>query len=103
VLVKEIPEAIRVKLTTDRINAPHSEIAKEAFSLAKEQDDASHRWVQLISEFQSLSSALESERYNFKSLCDFRKKHEVKESLERVKNLILQIESEKKQQQKSIL
>jgi len=74
-----------MKLTTPRITKPHSEIVEEGFHLAQNQQDESHRYFLLASEFQSLSAALESERLRFKTLKNFRNKAEVKESLERLK------------------
>lgn len=82
-LVKEIPEVIRVKLTSDRIDTPHADIMEHGFTVAKEQDDGSHKYVQLVAELQILSAALESERYRFKDLSKFRNKPEVQESLQR--------------------
>lgn len=95
ILVKEIPEAIRVKRTTDRMATSHAQIAEDAFRHAKQQmDDAQRLHVPLISEFQALSVALESERYRFKELNRFREKQEVKSSLERVRELVARIEAE---------
>lgn len=94
ILVKEITEVIRVKLTSDCIVTPHAEIAKHGFDLAKEQDDGSHKYVQLVVELQNLSAALESERYRFKNLVKFREKTEVQESLRRIKDLLASLGDE---------
>lgn len=99
VLVKEIPEVIRVKLTSDRIDTQHAEIVNHGFDVAKEQDDGSHKYVQLVAELQILSAALESERYRFKNLNNFRKKTEVQESLQRIKGLLASLGDETDAQQ----
>lgn len=87
ILVKQIPEAIRIKLTTDRIGKPHAEVVEEGFNEAKEQEEKSHKYVQLVTELQALSAALESERYRFKELKKFRNKAEVKTSVAHLKEL----------------
>jgi hypothetical protein len=99
VLVKEISEVIRVKLTSDRIDTPHAKIVNHGFSVAKEQDEGSHKYVQLVAELQILSAALESERYLFKNLNKFRNKTEVQESLQRVKGLLASLGDETDAQQ----
>jgi hypothetical protein len=78
-------DVIRMKLTTTRIAQPHAEVVEQGFQEAKQQQDQSHKYVQLAAEFQILSAALESERVRFKKLKDFRKKAEVRESLARLK------------------
>lgn len=85
ILVKQIPDAIRIKLTTVRIDHPHAEVAEEGFNEAKEQEEKSHKYVQLVAELQALSAALESERFRFKELEKFRNKAEVKASVARLK------------------
>jgi hypothetical protein len=85
VLVKQIPDVIRMKLTTTRIAQPHAEVVEQGFQEAKQQQDQSHKYAQLAAEFQILSATLESERVRFKKLKDFRKKAEVRESLARLK------------------
>jgi hypothetical protein len=85
VLVKQIPDVIRIKLTTARIQVNHAGIVEESFQEAKEQQDQSHKYVQLVAELQTLSAVLESERVRFKNLKDFRNKKEVQESLERLR------------------
>ncbi|MGH8580591.1 MAG: hypothetical protein ACREVK_10900 [Gammaproteobacteria bacterium] len=99
VLVKEIPEVIRVKLTSDRNDTPHADIMEHGFTVAKEQDDGSHKYVQLVAELQILSAALECERYRFKDLSKFRNKPEVQESLQRIKGLLASLEEETDAQQ----
>ena len=94
VLVKEIPEIIRLKLTSDRIDRPHAEIVNHGFDVANEQADGSHKYVPLVAELQILSAALESERYKFKNLNKFRNKTEVQESLKRIKGLLASLGDE---------
>lgn len=94
ILVKEIPEVLRVKLTSDRINTPYSELAAEAFIVAKQQDEGSHKYVQFVAELQILSAALESERYRFKDFGKFRSKPAVSESMENMKHLLASLDEE---------
>lgn len=99
VLVKEIPEVIRVKLTSDQMHKPHAEIVNHGFNVAKQQYDESHNYVQLVAELQILAAALESERYQFKNLNKFRNKAEVQESLQRIKSLLASLGEETDAQQ----
>lgn len=92
VLVHEIPETIRAKLTTTKLKHPHCQIVEECAKHAKEQDDESHKYLCLIDEFVILSNALESERYRFKTIKVFRNKPEVLESIERIKKLYAELE-----------
>ncbi|OYQ40116.1 hypothetical protein CHU94_12365 [Rhodoferax sp. TH121] len=87
VLVKQIPDAIKIKLTTTRIEHAHTEVVEEGFKEAKLQQEKSQRYVQLIAELQVLSAALESERFRFAELKSFRNKAEVKASIDRLKSL----------------
>lgn len=87
ILVKQIPDAIRIKLTTDRIEHPHSDVVDEGFQEAKKQEEESHKYVQLVAELQALSAALESERFRFKELEKFRNKSAVTESVARLRAL----------------
>ena len=87
VLVKQIPDAIRIKLTTTRIEHSHAEVTEEGFKEAKLQEEKSQRFVQLVAELQVLSAALESERFRFRELKKFQNKAEVKASVARLKKL----------------
>ena len=84
VLVKQIPDVIRVQLTTNCIQQSHKVVAEECFNVAEKQQDQSHKYAQLIAELQILSAALESERVRFKNLKEFRNKTEVKDSIARL-------------------
>lgn len=98
VLVKEIPEVLRAKLTSDSLEENSEEIAEKGFVVAKEQDDRSHKFVLLVAELQTLSAALECERYTFKSLKKFKRKSEVKESIERIKSMLASLPSSEAEQ-----
>ena len=73
-----------MKLTTDRIDAPYSEVAEEGFEEARQQQDNSHRYVQLLTEFQNLSATLESQRFRFSKLKKFKNRQEVRDSVARL-------------------
>lgn len=85
VIVKQIPDVVRIKLTTTRISNSHAEVVDQGFQEASEQQDQSQKYAQLVTELQILSAALESERVRFKNLKKFRNKAEVQESLARLK------------------
>ncbi len=99
VLEHEIPETIRVKLTTNKFKYPHSQFCEESFKHAKEQDDESHKYLCLIDEFVFLSKALESERYRFKTIEKFRNKPKVVESIKRIKKSLASLEENSSAQQ----
>jgi hypothetical protein len=94
VITKEIPEVIRVKVSGELINNSHHEIIESAFQTAREQNEKSHVYVQLISEFQDLATALETERFTFKNLINFKKNKNVKISLKRVSETLKLLEKE---------
>jgi len=102
VVVKEIPEAIRARLTSDRYDTPHAELAKHGLDVAKEQDENSNNFLQLVAELQLLSGELECERYRFKDLYKFRNKKEVQDSLQRVKDLLTILEKDTEGQQEPL-
>ncbi|MNY44891.1 hypothetical protein D3C86_1799560 [compost metagenome] len=85
VLAKQIPDVIRMKLTTTRIQKSHAEVVEQGFQEASEQQNQSQKYALLVAELQILSAALESERVRFKNLKKFRNKLEVQESLARLK------------------
>lgn len=84
VLVNQIPDVLRVKLTTDKISSPFAEVAEEAFEEARKQQNLSHKYVELLTALQDLSSALESKRFKFKNLGDFRNTTQAKETIARL-------------------
>lgn len=93
ILVHEICDVIRSKLNSnDSINASHNQIVEDGFKIAKEQDDGSHRFIQLAAELQVLSSEFETEKYQFKNLHKFKEKPEVKASIERMSILLKTLE-----------
>lgn len=98
-LVHEITEAIRAKLSTNIVNATHSQVVEHCFSHAKEQNDESHRYLALTDEYSFLSSVLESKRYRFKTLKKFRNNAKVKESIQRIKTLYASLDENTSAQQ----
>ena len=92
-LTKEIPETIRIRIVGDRIDNPHNEIAESAFEMAREKDEESYKYVRLISEFQDLATALESETFTFKKMKKFKNKKDIKELISRVEQAVNELES----------
>jgi len=84
-LVHEIPDAIELKFRTDRVEASHAAVAETAARLAKEIQDNSQRFVNLASEYESLSRMLELKRLTNKELEKLKDGPEVKEILERLR------------------
>lgn len=93
-LVKEVPEAIRLALTTDRVGGTVSQVAEHAFNVALQLNKQHIKYIALIQELQILSTLLESERFTLKSIKAFAKKKEVSGSAARIKSLLADIESE---------
>lgn len=85
ILTKEIPETIKLRITGERINSPHREIAESAFEIAREKEEESHKYIRLISELQDLATSLESETFTFKKIDKFKNN-------KNVKSLILSLE-----------
>jgi len=85
VMQHEIPDAIKTKLTTEKIEAEHSAIVEEAFKhLAKLQKD-SHRFARFSGELNNLAAILEQEKLSVKKIQDFKLKDEVKKSISCIK------------------
>lgn len=84
-LTKEIPEAIRLKLTATEIASDENTIAAAMFAELQRIDDESHKFASLIRELHQLGLLLETERLNFRTLAKFSKRKEVREMEERLK------------------
>lgn len=67
-ITKEIPEAIRIKLTTDLIKEGPEQMVDEMFNQLQDIDKESHKFASLIRELHTLGLLLESERLSFKKL-----------------------------------
>lgn len=77
VITKEIPEAIRIKLSTDLIDKEPEQMAEEMFSRLQDIDNESHRFASLIRELHTLGLLLESERLSFQKLVKISQRPEV--------------------------
>lgn len=92
-LVKEVPEAIRLAQTTDRVKAPTPEVAEHAFNIAYQLNEQHIKYTALIQEPHVLSTLLESERFTLKSIKAFARKKKVIDSAIRIKKLLTDMES----------
>lgn len=84
-ITKEIPETIRLKLTTNKLNADIKHIADESFKYLKELEEQSHKFSILTRELEALAGLLQTENLTFKNVLKFNEKPEVKASVERLK------------------
>lgn len=64
----EIPDALRVKITTKDIPASRKEIADEALKTLKELDKESHDFYAFISEMHKLTKLLETQKFSTKAI-----------------------------------
>jgi len=85
-ITKEIPDAIRIKLTTARIPIDPKSIAEAMAAELKRLHDDSHKFAVLTRELQALGQVLERERLNFKSVLKFSERPQVKELLTRLRS-----------------
>jgi hypothetical protein len=84
VIVKEIPEAIRLKLTTNQIQADFKSMADEMARELRRIDDESHKFALLVRELHALGLMLEVERFRFKGLAQFKDRDSVKQLVSRL-------------------
>ena len=85
-VANEIPETIRLKLTTSKLNAEIKHIAEESFKYLKELEEKSHKFGVLTRELEALAGLLQTENLTFKNVLAFNEKPEVKASIERLRN-----------------
>jgi hypothetical protein len=85
-ITKEIPETLRLKLTTNRITREPGEIATAMFNELKQIDNESHKFACLIRELHALGLLLETQRLNFKSISRFPERTEVKNLIKRLQS-----------------
>jgi hypothetical protein len=83
-ITKEIPETLRLKLTTNRITSELGDIAAGMFDELKHIDNESHKFACLIRELHALGLMLETQHLNFKSISRFPERAEVKNLLKRL-------------------
>jgi hypothetical protein len=85
-ITKEIPEAIRIKLTTARIQMDPKSMAEAMAAELKQLHDDSHKFAVLTRELQVLGQMFERERLNFKSVLKFSERPQVEELLTRLRS-----------------
>jgi SRSO17 transposase len=85
VITKEIPDTIKLKLTSDRIAKETKEIVDSLFKTLKDIDAESHKYACLTRELHALGLMLETERLSFKGIMKLAERVEVKNLLARLK------------------
>ncbi|ADE17018.1 hypothetical protein Nhal_4010 (plasmid) [Nitrosococcus halophilus Nc 4] len=85
-ITKEIPEAIRLKLTKDCITARTEELVNDANRELKEIEERSHKFDYLTEELHNLSYLLENQRFSLKGIKKFSEKSKVKDIVNRLHN-----------------
>ena len=85
-VTKEIPEAIRLKLTTNKLGADIKHIAEKSFEHLKELDEKSHKFAGLTRELEALAGTLQTENLSFKKVLAFHEKPVVRAAIERLEN-----------------
>ena len=83
-ICKEIPEAIRLRMTTDRIAADHGEVAEQMFQDLQGIQKEGYPFANLLREVHALGLLLEAERMSLKAVADFSNKQEVRELISRL-------------------
>ncbi len=83
-VTKEIPEAIRLKLTTQKLGADIKQIAEKSFDCLKDMDEKSHKFAGLTRELEALAGTLQTENLSFKNVLAFHEKPVVKAAIERL-------------------
>ena len=85
-ITKEIPDLIRLKLTTDRIASEPGEIAEAMFEKLKGINEESLKYACLTHGLHELSLMLETEPLRFKRITKFSQRVAVKNLLNRLRN-----------------
>lgn len=93
VVAREIPDAIRLKLTSTKVNADVQTIVDQSFRHLKELHEDSFKFANLTRELEALANALQSEKLSFKRVAAFHERPEVKSA---IKNLETQFAQELK-------
>jgi hypothetical protein len=84
-VTKEVPETIRIKLTTNKINAEISEIVEESFKHLEKLNAESHKFALLTHELEGLAQILqETKNITFKKVNAFRNRQKVKAAIDRL-------------------
>lgn len=84
VITIEIPEAMRIKRTTNVISRSEKEIAEKMVAELKEYHDAGHKYFFLVAELHYLGRLLETEKLSLSAIASFREREEVKQLLGRL-------------------
>jgi len=80
----EIPDTIRLKLTTTKITADIAEIVKKGMELVQKLDDESHKFAVLTRELEAIAGTLQTEDMRFKNVLAFRDRPEIKLAVKRL-------------------
>lgn len=83
-VTQEIPETIRLKLTTDELGSDIKHIAEKCFEHLKELDEKSHKFAGLTRELEALAGTLQTEKLSFKNVLAFHQKPVVSAATERL-------------------
>lgn len=83
-VVKEIPEIIRLNLTTTKISADIAQVVESSMELVQQFDTESHKLSALTRELEVVAGTLQTEDMRFKSVLAFRNKPEIKASVVRL-------------------
>ncbi|MFV1975519.1 MAG: hypothetical protein ACC651_07195 [Candidatus Scalindua sp.] len=85
VITKEIPDTIKLKLTSDRIVKETKKIVDSLFKTLKDIDAESHKYACLTRALHALGLMLETERLSFQGIMKLAERVEVKNLLARLK------------------
>jgi hypothetical protein len=83
-ITKVIPEAIRIKLTTNRISKEYESLAEAMMAELKKIHDDGFKFAILLKELHVLGLLLEAEALSLKDIAKFHKRPEIKQLLERL-------------------
>jgi hypothetical protein len=89
----EIPEVIRVHVTSQVKDATPEELAEEGFKVVNDLNAKHLKYIRLVEELQTLSTALESEKFTFKSIRSFPDKPLVAASVALIEELFPAIDT----------
>ena len=84
IVTKEIPDTIRLKLTTDEISATTESIVENALSHLHKLHEESFEYGILTQELLNIADTLQAEPMKLKNIYKFRKKPEVISAIERL-------------------
>jgi hypothetical protein len=85
-IVREFPQAMRVKQTTDRIAASHEEMVATMVRDIRAVHDGTFRYAKLLAELHFLSRLLEVERLGFEAISEFHHRTDVRNMVARLKS-----------------